>query len=104
MSNAAIHAKIAANVYPDAKKIEINNVHNSCYVIFGDRNRDMQPWFDLLETDSNGNPTQQAKASALDVYIWMCKQGGTAQIYIYKYANPCAAIYEAAKEIVNNDS
>ena len=113
--SAEVHAKIAAKVYPDReafiKKDATPRRHplwrpDVCSVE-GDT-------FNLLETDSNGNPTMQAKASALDVLVWIIrhlfkKEGRLfLSVTVFQllithiiYKNPCAAIYEAAREIVD---
>ena len=115
-SVAQIHAAIASKVYPDACSIEVDL--SQCWVKLSS-NPYIADWFNLLETDSNGNPTMQAKASALDVLVWMVdylneviddsSKGEDRRIACHKRCevdvvlesdNPCAAIYEAAKEIV----
>lgn len=99
---AQIHAKIAAKVYPDASEIWAHrppiDPDGTCRIRMGQ----YQQIFDLLETDDD-IPTQQAKASALDVFVWITdfnnKNMRPCTVHITS-GNPCAAIYEAAKEIV----
>ena len=104
MNKAEIHAEIAKRVYPD---VFTKLCKDGCIIEKDWMGKGYMQWkeFDLLETDSNGNPTQQAKASSLDVLCWMNGYtGGAFGVDIIFYAHfsksPCAAIFEAAKEIV----
>ena len=120
-NEAQIHAEIAKRVYPDAfigKATSLSNGGEACTV--------NAYKFDLLETDKRtGKPTKQAKASALDVQFALrlrpqyvsaftdiegAKHPDSINMYqeidngwrlLVQFANadnPCAAIYEAAKE------
>jgi hypothetical protein len=129
MNDAQIHAEIAKRVYPDAEivydrkrsgLVRIGRSSVGYEIVRKDIN------FNLLETDSNGNPTQQAKASALDVLCWLntlvtgdyegpwehdkgsmihmkydYNSYGEASTKAFIGSNPCAVIYEAAKEVID---
>ena len=110
--SAEIHAKIAAKVYPDReafiKKDATPRRHPLCRPDICSVEGDT---FNLLETDSNGDPTMQAKASALDVLVWLANDQQSEIAYsdgcgaLVGYGdikhNPCASIYEVAREIVD---
>ena len=118
---AEIHAKIAAKVYPgimiftDEDDVECRYDLKECCGVGSKLYK-----FNLLET-VNGNPTQQAKASSLDVMMALgirvhynygpnsSVQGISILVMNSPQGevlaalgsdNPCATIYEAAKEIV----
>lgn len=112
-TQAEKHAKIAAKVWPDADIKDGRNADKGTLYVFrepratGDAFR-----FNLLETDKHGIPTQQAKASALDVLAWL-------NIKIFRYkdydeaceyisntldnANPCQATFNAAWQLVKEE-
>lgn len=122
-TDAQIHAEIAKRVYPDIK-IGSNHCKPICELWEGGDGNWSNRDFNLLETDNNGNPTQQAKASALDVLVSLQKAGWLGDmdyfgkigygVYVYsapytnpgeyrENINPCAAIYEAASEVIENE-
>lgn len=118
--SAEIHAKIAKAVYPDA---DISIDEYGCKTNVGPifkNSRYCHNSFDLLEAYEDGVPTNQAKASALDVLVWYRMNAGydyfrgcgygsfesstmmvNKMTDVLRGSNPCAAIYEAAKEIVS---
>lgn len=107
LSNAEIHAKIAAKVYPDAKIMtdDYGVLTNAGPVFKG--HRTCHNRFNLLEAYEGGNPTQQAKASALDVLVWLETIPGDGSPFknmaayaIATFEITPSAIYEVAKEIV----
>ena len=119
LSNAEIHAEIAKRVYPDAFDINVT-IHSRCSISrrLGGRRSDIN--FDLLETNREGFPTQQAKASSLDVLVWltnefnaMCESAlhgaeidkvNELELSLQtgmESGDPCAAIFEAAKEVIS---
>ena len=105
MDDVEIQAQIAKKVHPEFK-VRINRINKDrqyC-VVDGDYK------FDILETDANGVPTQQAKERALDTMI-------SFHLTAYRYTNGlygarhcmgstdqmdaptvCVAIFEAAKK------
>jgi len=87
MNNAEIHAKIAAEVYVGS----IVQIAARAAIVYRNGERII---FDLLETDGNGEPTMQAKASAFDVLWWLNRVG-----FIDFSINP-TSIFSAAKAIV----
>ena len=103
--SADIHAKIAAKVYPDERAYIAHPAFVDAPTCFAEGRL-----FNLLETDSNGNPTQQAKASSFDVLDWLIKIGPKDKGYGWvelghkvltsEHPNACVPIYEAAKEII----
>ena len=117
LSNAEIHSEIAKRVYPDEKvfildeltacyaKHEAELEDDSLHAVVSKPDTDGEHYiFNLLETDSNGKPTQQAKASSLDVFVWITdfnnKKLRPCTIHITS-GNPCAAIFEAAKNVID---
>ena len=111
MNDAQIHAEIAKRVYPDAE-IEIETAFRDRLEI-GEVVLVDGELFELLDTDSNENPTQQAKASSLDVLVWLVKDITSRKndhltngwrlkkiVPMFWQNSPCAAIFEAAKEVI----
>lgn len=99
---AGNHKKIAEAVWPDADLIFIGRGY--CCRGYNDGKTYLSRTikFDLLETDSNGEPTQQAKASAFDIGYWLWSNRKSH--LIHKYLNDgwwlCEAIYRAACEVL----
>ena len=102
MNDAEIHAKIAAKVKPDARADVMSERGSDDYPVKRCMLNGRQV-FDLLETDSTGEPTMQAKASALDVLVWLVE----ANIGIDKLCDLAdsgfspTAIFNAAKEALD---
>lgn len=106
LSNAEKHAAIVNKIYPD---VDVTMHCDECYI---QETPSKYTLLDLLETDKNGNPTQQAKASAFDVFINLNNQAMYQKTAIEGKIlmggmlgemtgdNPCEAIFNAAWEIV----
>jgi len=76
MNNAEIHAKIAAKVWPDEEVWVDSKMciwREPCCIRKGKGERGSGKYFDLLETDGNGEPTTQADSSALKTFKWLVK-------------------------------
>ena len=105
MDDVEIQAQIAKKVHPDARIVvtEYRTFENKCYV--------NMKLFDLLETDDDGEPTQQAKERALDTMIafHLTAYRYTTGLYGARHCmgsleegmnapTVCVAIFEAAKK------
>ena len=116
MNNAEIHAKIAEKVWPDCRYMEPLPedtpvwIEDKLILYKWNGNRYVRANFNLLETDSNGEPTMQAKASAFDTAKWLRSVSGyghASSVAVFSHAftqpNPCQAIFNAAKSILDGE-